>query len=182
MRAFPTPNRNGKTPAAPEWDRWRFFEITLASRGFAVLRLASLKLLTHAGCYAGGSPVLAVPSCTGVCGGPTHPPPSPRSREGRHHGDRLAGLPTPFIRLGGARRPRATGGAVCYSVVWVQYGIESGGGSSPRGDDAPFVTIPRRVLLTNYPTFCQQFRALPFWLKRDGVFFILQTERQIFLQ
>ncbi len=39
--------------------------------------------------------------------------------------------------------PRATGGAVCYSVVRVQYGIESGGGQALCGDSAPFVTPPR---------------------------------------
>ena len=133
LRCARSPHRieMAKRQRPPEWNRWRFSEITLASRGIAVLRLASLKLLAHAGCYAGGSPVLAVPSCTGVCGGPTHPLPSPRSREGRHHGDRLAGRLTPFIRLGGAWRPRATGGAVRYSAVWVQYGIESGGGVKP---------------------------------------------------
>ena len=81
----------------------------------------------------------------------------------------------------------------CVGTVWHRVG----GGVKPPAPIARLSLLPRplgsprmlksdgdffTLLLTNYPTFCQQFRALPSWLKRDGVFFILQTERQIFLQ
>ena len=146
---IPHTEKKWKTPAAPEWDRWRFFEITFASHDFAVLQLAaSLKLLARDGWYAGGSPVLAVLARADGNGGPAYPSPSPRSREGRHHGDRLAGLPTPFIqperssfRPGARRRSLLFG---CVVLVWHR----AGGGVNPRAPaGAICVTIPCRVSL-----------------------------------
>ena len=63
---------------------------------------------------------------------------------------------------------RATDGAVCYSVVQVQYGIESGGGQALCGDSAPFVTPPlfrqpsviRLALLTALSLTNAAFRQL----------------------
>ena len=98
-------------------------------------------------------------------------------RRWRHHGDRLAGLPTPFIQPGrssfrpGARRRSLLFG--CVVLVWPR----AGGGQPPNIRRVRFALRFRAAyhfLLTNYPTFCQQFRALPSWLKRDGVFFVLR--------
>ena len=60
-------------------------------------------LLAEIDRFAGGSPVLAVLAYADGNGGPTYPLPFPMFKgKVQHHGDRLAGLPTPFIRLGGA--------------------------------------------------------------------------------
>ena len=117
--AFPTPKRNGKTPAAPECDRWRFFEITFASHDFAVLQLAaSLKLLARDGWYAGGSPVLAVLARADGNGDPACPLPLPAFEGGG--GITVTdsrGFPPHSSNPSEALSARAPDGAVCYSVV-----------------------------------------------------------------
>lgn len=80
-------------------------------------------------------------------------------RRWRHHGDRLAGLPTPFIqperssfRPGARRRSLLFG---CVVLVWPR----AGGGVNPQTFavcDLRYDSVPRITLLTNYPTFCQQ--------------------------
>ena len=97
-------------------------------------------------------------------------PPRVRGRW-RHHGDRLAGLPTPFIQperssfRPGARRRSSLFGCV------LPVSPPNRGGVNPQTFavcNLRYDSVPRITLLTNYPTFCQQFR-----LKSDGDFLTL---------
>ena len=123
---------------------------------------ALLKLLTRGGCYAGGSPVLAVLAYADGNGGPTYPLPFPAlkkrcgitvtdSRGFSPHSSNLERLVTLPI----TRRLSSIFGCV------LPVSPPNRGGVNPQTFAAcnlRYDSVPRITLLTNYPTFCQQFR------------------------